>query len=322
MSAPVPDDRAAAGAGTPGFGAPPTEDAAGSAERTLARLDWTVVRRLDGLLQGDYRTLFYGHGLDLADIREYQAGDDVRYIDWNVTARMDTPYVRRYHEDREVTAHFLCDLSPSLDFGTVRAQKRGVLEELVAVLARLLTRHGNRVGAILYTGSVERAIPAGAGRAQVLRVLSEIRRSPHLAHAPYTALGDLLDAAARTIRRRSLIFVVSDFFSAPGWGRALGRLAMRNEVIAVRISDPREREIPDIGWVTMTDAETGQQLQVDTHDRGFRLRFAEVVGRHEASLREAFARAGVDVLAVSTEDDLVQALLRFAQARRLRRARH
>ena len=280
------------------------------------------MRRLDGLLQGDYRTLFYGHGLDLADIREYQPEDDVRYIDWNVTARMDAPYVRVYHEDREITAHFLCDLSPSLDFGTVRAQKRGVLEDLVAVLARLLTRHGNRVGAILYTGTVERAIPAGAGRPQVLRLLSEIRRSPHLAHAPYTALADLIDAAARTIRRRSLIFVVSDFFSAPGWERALGRLAMRNEIIAVRVTDPREHEIPDLGWVTMTDAETGQQVEVDTHDRGFRARFADVVARHEGSLRAAFMRAGVDVLSVSTEDDLVQALLRFAQARRLRRARH
>ena len=291
-------------------------------EAVLQRLDWTVVRRLDGLLQGDYRTLFYGHGLDLADIREYQAEDDVRYIDWNVTARMNAPYVRQYHEDREITAHFLCDLSPSLDFGTVRAHKRGVLEDLVGVLARLLTRHGNRVGAILYNGTVERAIPAGGGRAQVLRVLSEIQRSPHLSHAPYTALSDLIDAAVRTIRRRSLIFVVSDFFSAPGWESALGRLAMRNEVIAVRVTDPREREIPDIGWVTMTDAETGQQVQVDTHDRGFRMRFADVVARHEGSLRAAFAHAGVDLLSVSTEDSLVQALLRFAEVRRLRRARH
>jgi len=291
-------------------------------EAVLQRLDWTVVRRLDGLLQGDYRTLFYGHGLDLADIREYQPEDDVRYIDWNVTARMNAPYVRQYHEDREITAHFLCDLSPSLDFGTVRAHKRGVLEDLVGVLARLLTRHGNRVGAILYNGTVERAIPAGGGRAQVLRVLSEIQRSPHLSHAPYTALSDLIDAAARTIRRRSLIFVVSDFFSAPGWESALGRIAMRNEVIAVRVTDPREREIPDIGWVTMTDAETGQQVQVDTHDRGFRMRFADVVARHEGSLRAAFAHAGVDLLSVSTEDSLVQALLRFAEARRLRRARH
>lgn len=297
----------------------PSEAGRPTPELTLQRLDWTVVRRLDGLLQGDYRTLFYGQGLDLADIREYQPEDDVRYIDWNVTARMDTPYVRQYHEDREVTAHFLCDLSPSLDFGTVRAEKRAVLEDLVAVLARVLTRHGNRVGAVLYDGSAGRSIPAGGGRLQVLRLLAEIRRSPHLRETPYTALGELLDSAGRSIRRRSLLFVISDFFSAPGWEQALGRLALRHEVIAVRVSDPRERELPDIGWVTMTDAETGQQLQVDTHDRRFRARFAGVVAQHEERLRATFARTGVDVLAVSTEDDLVRAILRFAQARRLRR---
>ncbi|HEX4744013.1 MAG TPA: DUF58 domain-containing protein [Candidatus Limnocylindria bacterium] len=291
-------------------------------EVTLQRLDWTVLRRLDGLLQGDYRTLFYGQGLDLADIREYQPEDDVRYIDWNVTARMDTPYVRQYHEDREITAHFLCDLSPSLDFGTVRTEKRAVVEDVVAVLSRILTRHGNRVGAILYNGSVERAIPAGGGKPAVLRLLNEIRRSPRLRQAPYTALADLIEAADRTIRRRSLIFVVSDFFSAPGWERALGRLAMRNEVIAVRVSDPREREIPDIGWITMTDAETGQQLQVDTHDRRFRTRFAQVVQKHEEALRRAFVQAGVDVLEVSTEEDLVRAIARFAAVRKLRRGRH
>ncbi len=291
-------------------------------EVTLQRLDWTVLRRLDGLLQGDYRTLFYGQGLDLADIREYQPEDDVRYIDWNVTARMDTPYVRQYHEDREITAHFLCDLSPSLDFGTVRTEKRAVVEDIVAVLSRILTRHGKRVGAILDNGSVERAIPAGGGKAAVLRMLSEIRRSPRLRQAPYTALADLIEAADRTIRRRSLIFVVSDFFSAPGWERALGRLAMRNEVIGVRVSDPREREIPDIGWITMTDAETGQQLQVDTHDRRFRERFAQVVAKHEEALRSAFVHAGVDVLEVSTEGDLVRAIARFAQIRKLRRGRH
>src|SRR4026207_402163 len=129
-------------------------------ERTLLRLDWNVIRRLDGLLQGDYRTLFYGFGVDFADLREYQPEDDIRYIDWNVTARMDTPYVRQYVEDREITAWFLLDLSPSVDFGTVVRQKRAVLIDLVATLARLLTRHGNRVGAIIYGDRVERTIPA------------------------------------------------------------------------------------------------------------------------------------------------------------------
>src|SRR5574341_1581085 len=145
----------------------PRRSGAAAPERILQRLDWKVIRRLDGILQGDYRSLFYGFGLDLADLREYQPDDDIRYIDWNVTARMNTPYVRQYVEDREITAWFLLDLSPSVDFGTVQTQsvKRTVLIDFVATLARLLTRHGNRVGALFYSDRVERTIPAQIGRA-------------------------------------------------------------------------------------------------------------------------------------------------------------
>src|SRR3990167_4710617 len=139
-----------------------------TAEAVLRRLDWTVLRRLDGTLHGDYRTLFRGFGLDLADLREYQYHDDVRYIDWNVTARLDTPYVREYNEEREVTAWFLLDLSPSVDFGSSQAKKRTVSAEFVTVLARILTRHGNRVGAMFYGGNVDMVIPARGGRRQVL----------------------------------------------------------------------------------------------------------------------------------------------------------
>src|SRR4051795_748146 len=143
-------------------------------ERILQRLDWKVIRRLDGVLQGDYRSLFYGYGVDFADLREYQPGDDVRYIDWNVTARMDTPYVRQYVEDREITAWFLLDLSPSMDFGSTNSLKRSVLIDFVATISRLLTRHGNRVGAIFYNSHVDRTIPARGGRIQVLRLINDL----------------------------------------------------------------------------------------------------------------------------------------------------
>src|SRR6476660_3181752 len=136
--------------------ASPTATPESTPERVLLRLDWKVIRRLDGLLQGDYRTLFYGFGIDFADLREYQPEDDIRYIDWNVTARMDTPYVRQYSEDRDITAWFLLDLSPSVDFGTVESLKRTVLIDFVTTFARLLTRHGNRVGAIFYGNRIER----------------------------------------------------------------------------------------------------------------------------------------------------------------------
>ena len=284
----------------------------------LRRLEWTVIRRLDGWLQGDYRTLFRGYGMDLADIREYVPGDDVRHIDWNVTARMDTPYVREYHEDREITAHFLLDLSPSVDFGTATALKRDLLIDFVGVLARLLTRHGNRVGAIVYGKGVERVIPARGGRVQVLRLLDELDRHPRLREAPATSLSDLLGTADRQIRRRSLVFVVSDFFTTPGWERGLSDLARRHEVLAIRLTDPRERELPEIGMVVMNDAETGEHVWVDTNDRRFRRRFADAVRRRDEALALAFRGAGVDVLEISTEEDMARAIMRFAAARKRR----
>ena len=289
-------------------------------EAILRRVEWTVIRRLDGLLQGEYRTIFRGHGLDLADIREYEPGDDVRYIDWNVSARMDTPYVRQYLEDREVTAHFLLDLSPSVDFGTTETLKRDQLVDFVAAIARILTRHGNKIGAVLYAGKVEKTIPAKSGRLQVLRILNDVQNLPRLQSAPYTSVSDLIEHALRTFKRRSVIFVVSDFFTAPGWERPLGMLSRRHEVVAVRLEDPRERELPDIGLVAMNDAETGESVYVDTHDARFRKRFEAVVQKREAELSAAFRRAGVDVLTLSTEGDLVGAILRFAMLRKQRRA--
>ena len=285
----------------------------------LRRLEWTVIRRLDGFLQGDYRTLFRGYGMDLADIREYVPGDDVRHIDWNVTARMDTPYVREYHEDREVTAHFLLDVSPSVDFGTATALKRDLLIDFVAVLSRLLTRHGNRVGAIVYGNGVERVIPARGGRMQVLRLIDHLEKRPRLKEAPATSLAELLDTANRQIRRRSLVFIISDFFTTPGWERGLSDLSRRHEVLAIRLWDPREVQLPDIGVVMMEDSETGEQLYVDTHDKRFRQRFAEAAQQREAALEQTFKRAGVDVLSLSTEDDLVRAIVRFAMLRQQRR---
>src|SRR4051812_19949078 len=149
-------------------------------EAVLRRLEWTVIRRLDGILHGDYRTLFRGHGLDLADLREYVYGDDVRHIDWNVTARLATPYVREYNEEREVAAWFLLDLSPSVAFGSRALQKRAVSSEFVAVLARILTRHGNRVGAVAYGSNVDMVIPARSGRRQVLHILHRMANRPEL----------------------------------------------------------------------------------------------------------------------------------------------
>jgi uncharacterized protein (DUF58 family) len=280
-----------------------------------------VIRRLDGVLQGDYRSLFRGNGIDLVDLREYQPGDDVRAIDWNVTARMDTPYVREYVEDREITAWFLLDLSPSVDFGSVDAErvKRTVLIDFVGSLARLLTRRGNRVGAMFYGNTVERILPARGGRDQVLRLIDDLLAQPRLLNAPFTDLVPLLEAGQQTIKRRSLVFIVSDFISAPGWERPLSLLNRRHEVVAVRLFDPREIELPDVGALIMEDAETGEQLYVDTHDAGFRRRFRDAAQRRESEVSGAFKRSGVEALSLSTDEDLVRSIVRMATIRRRRR---
>jgi uncharacterized protein (DUF58 family) len=287
-------------------------------EAVLRRLEWTVLRRLDGLLQGDYRTLFRGFGLDLADLREYQYGDDVRHIDWNVTARLQTPYVREYHEDREVTAWFLLDLSPSVDFGSGEVRKRTVAADFVAVLTRILTRHGNKVGALFYGEDVDAMIPARSGRRHVLQILHAMLARPVPKRNAPTDLGQLLTAAAHLMRRRSLVFVVSDFFSVPGWVERLGQLAQRHEIVAVRLHDPLEANLPDLGMLVVQDAETGEQIFVDTHDRSFRKRFAAAAERRENELRAAFRDAGIDALELSTDDNLVDAIRRFADMRKRR----
>ena len=288
-------------------------------EAVLRRLEWTVIRRLDGLLHGDYRTLFRGIGIDLADLREYQFGDDVRHIDWNVTARLQTPYVREYHEDREVTAWLLVDLSSSVDFGSSEVKKCHIAVEFASIMARVLVRHGNRVGALLYGDTMETVIPAKHGRRHVLHIIHRMLGRVGAAQSGPTDLAAFLHGAAQMIRRRSLVFVVSDFISTTDWAEELARLAQRNEVMAVRISDPLEREIPNLGLVVMQDAETGEQLFIDTHDRGFRKRFATAAEMREKRLRAAFRDAGVDTLELSTDDDLIDAVVRFAELRKRRR---
>jgi uncharacterized protein (DUF58 family) len=287
-------------------------------EAVLRRLEWTVIRRLDGILHGDYRTLFRGYGLDLADLREYVYGDDVRHIDWNVTARLQMPYVREFNEEREVAGWFLLDLSPSVEFGSREMQKRSVSTEFVAVLARILTRHGNRVGALFYGSGVDTVIPARSGRRQVLHILHRMATRPRAVTSTATDLKDLLQTAYRVAPRRSLMFVVSDFISTPGWAEPLAHLAQRHDVVAVRLYDPMEMELPDLGLFVVQDAETGEQLFVDTHDKGFRKRFAALAEKREAELRNALVAAGVDALELATDDDLVDAISRFADLRKRR----
>jgi len=290
-------------------------------ERLLRRLEWRIVRRLDGRLQGDYRTLFRGTGVDFLDLREYEPGDDLRHIDWNVTARMDTPYVRQYVEDREVTAWLLLDHSASMGFGPVDRQKNVVLAEVATTLARVLTRGGNRVGAVLFGTDVERTIPPASGRNQVLRIARELvdPPAPPPARGGTTDLAVLLRAAHGMSRRRSLIVIVSDFISEPGWEVPLALLASRHEVVAIQVADPREFEIPAVGMVFVEDTETGEQIFVDTDDPAFQHRLREAANARQTELVEATRGAGVDLHRVLTDEDLVRALVRISALRKRRR---
>ena len=293
-------------------------------QKVLRRLEWTVIKRLDGQLQGDYRSLFRGAGLVLADLREYQSHDDVRHIDWNVTARMQTPYVREHQEDREVAAWFLVDMSGSVHFGSGAVSKRQLAAEAVTVLARLLSQHGNRVGIMLFSGTQVRAevvVPARSGRRHLLHVLqlmlSDLPTSGTQPTAGATTdLRVLLSQAQAVIRRRASIFLVSDFITQPDWHAPLSQLARRHEVVAIRLRDRLEQEIPNVGLLLMQDAETGEQLLVDGNDAGFRARFAHIATERENLLRQGLTRAGVDCLELTTDEPLDQAILRFTQLRK------
>ncbi len=289
-----------------------------NAEQILLRLEWQVIRKLDGILQGDYRTLFYGEGLDFADLREYVLEDDIRHIDWNVTARTDSLHVRQYTEEREITAWFLLDMSPSMAFGLQGHTKQQVLIELVTLLARLLTRNGNRVGAIVYRHDQLHTIRPAGGRRQVLRLAHELLRSSDGASESITDLNVLLNTGLNTFFRRSLVFLISDFISKPGWIRALSVLNKRNDLIGIHLWDPREVELPNAGWIVVEDGETGEQLTLDTGDPIFQRRFFDAARRREAALRENLEKAGVDHYSVSTEDELVRTIVRMVEKRKHR----
>jgi len=286
------------------------------ARALLARVQWTSARHLNGLLQGNYRTLFRGSGLMFTDIRTYEAKDDVRHIDWNVTARMRNPYVRQYEEDRELTAWFLLDLSGSVDFGSGGKTKREVAAEVIATLGQLLRHHGNRIGLIVDRGSQHLDIlPARNSQSHLLHVLRHALTTPALATNALTDLSVLMTRANRIIKQRSTVFILSDFYSKPGWQKALMGLASRHDVIAARLVDPMEHTLPDMGMLMMRDTETGEQVFLDSGDPSFRKRFAQAAQSHHDSLVSTFTEAAVDCLELSTEDEVQDGLIRFVDQR-------
>lgn len=291
----------------------------------LRRLEFKVLRRLDGFLFGDYTGTFFGPSLDLAEVREYQAGDEVRRIDWNVTARTGTIHVRQYREEREVTAWILVDLSPSMNFGTRRVLKRDEALEFVATAAAIVTRHGDKVGVLGFSNQGLKVVIPGSGRRQTLRILNELFALINQGDTGEKwTLEKVLEYAAKTLRRKALVFVVSDFISpdpseAPAWSRVLRHLAYKHDVIAVQVSDPAERELPKAGELRLRDPESGQEIWLDTSDPRVRAAHARLVVARKETLERTLRSARVDLLSLSTEKEIVEPLLKFTLRRRGRR---
>ena len=301
-------------------------------DRLLHRLEWRVVRRLDGRLQGGYRTPRRGTGLDFAGLRPYLEGDDARHIDWNVTARLDEPQVREFNEDRELTTWLVLDRSASMVVGGPGRGKQDVLAELALILARVLGRNGNRVGAILYDGApraqraaatnpdagATRIVPPSTGRGHALHIGRELDRAADSRAAATTDLAAMLDTVA-SLARRCLVVVISDFIGTGEWQRPLIRLAHRNDVVALRVVDRADEALPEVGLIVVEDAETGEQLLVDSADPWFRARFRDGVDEREAGLRSGMRRAGVPLHRVDTGSDLLETLLKVITETQRRR---
>jgi len=292
-------------------------------ERLLVRLEWRVLRRLDGQVTGGYRTAHRGTGTDLVGLREYTEGDDARHIDWNVTARLNEPQLRVFTEDRELTVWLVLDRSASMTAGPPGRGKDDVLGELALVLARLFGRSGNRVGALLYdtgvydTGAV-RIVPPGTGRRHALRIGAELARTAGGGRRGSTTdLAAMLDAVARLARRRALIVVISDFIGDGDWARSLLRLVPRHEVVALRVTDAADDELPDVGLVVVEDAETGEQLVIDSSDPLLRARLRAGVEDRDARLAAGMRRAGVPVHRIGTDADLATALIEVVASTQL-----
>jgi uncharacterized protein (DUF58 family) len=290
-------------------------------DQLLRRSRWPVLRRLGFHPGGDERSALRGSGLEYSDVREYQAGDDPRTIEWNITARSDRPYVRESLPDRGLDAWLLVDITRSLDWGTARCLKRQLALEFSAVVGQLLIGRGNRVGALLFGDRVQSIIPPSAGRTALLRLIARMERAAENPADGPTDLGRALKEAGRLIRHPAMVVLISDFMTPGGWQQPLRTLGIRHEVIAVWITDPREGEIPDVGVVTFEDPESGQQILVDTRSVHLRARFQDAAEEQRATIRADLVRARAAIAEMSTAAELVPQLVAFIKQREARRGR-
>lgn len=280
--------------------------------RQVRRVEVRTRRLVDSRFAGEYRSLFKGQGMEFAEVREYQIGDEVRSIDWNVSARMGRPFVKRYVEERELTIMLALDMSGSSRFGTRARFKHELAIELAGVLSLAAVRNNDRVGLMLFSDRVEHALPARKGRKHALRLIRDLLTvQPQGRGTDFTAMVERL---MRLLPHRSVVFLASDFL-APDVEKPLARLAQRHDVIAVTLEDPAERALPDIGAARLEDPETSQVIEIDTSHPLVRKAFAARIAREDEERRKLFGRLGLDEIIVHTEHGYVDALLAFFRAR-------
>jgi uncharacterized protein (DUF58 family) len=283
--------------------------------KQVKRVELKTRGLVDALFSGEYRSVFKGQGMEFSEVREYIPGDEVRTIDWNVTARMNRPFVKRYIEERELTVVLALDISGSESFGTVSRFKSDVMTEFAAVIAMAAVRNNDRVGLIFFTDRVEHVVPPRKGKRHVLRIVRDL-----LAFVPKgraTNLRPALEYMQRTLRQHTVIFLVSDF-QDEGYEHALKVLGRRHDIVAVTLNDPAEQSLPSVGLARMRDPETGEFLEVDTSDRRVRAAYAEHIAAELAARRRVLRRSGVDEIELTTDGSVIEPLLKFFRTRETR----
>jgi len=297
----------------------PTPDRPGPGpmpDALLRALDITIGRRMEGLLAGDYRSSLFGDGTELAQVRTYVPGDDVRRIDWNVTARTGEPHVRVQLAERVLVTWLVLDVSASMRFGTAERRKADVAEGAALAIGHVATRRGNRLGVVTFGDANPRGLPARQGRIGLVGLLMALREEPDGERLGPTSLGEALTRTGALAKQRSLVVVVSDFRGPRDWRRPLLELAGRHDVVALEIRDPREETLPNVGALWLVDPETGRLVRVDTRSRRLRERFAAAAAEERTDVEKALASLGVRHLVLSTSGDWLRSLAVFLRRRR------
>jgi|TARA_B110000116_G_scaffold152654_2_gene131993 uncharacterized protein (DUF58 family) len=280
--------------------------------KQVRRVEIATRGLVNDVFSGEYHSVFKGRGMNFAEVREYQHGDDIRAIDWNVTARTGAPFIKVFDEERELTVMLVVDVSASGDFGSRSRMKGEVAVEICAVLAFSATRNNDKVGLIIFSDRIEKFVPPRKGRRHVLRVLRELLYFEPEGRG--TDITGALKYLARVVRRRAVVFVVSDFLG-DGYEKALAVAGRRHDTVAIRMSDPREHQLPPVGYLELEDAETGEHVTVDVSDPAFRAAFAADVAEKLTARERQFRKTRVDVVEITTDHPYADRLMRFFRQR-------